>query len=107
VTAPGAAAPRPATRGDRLRDLAAVACLVVGAGLVVASHLGMRRLATGPIVVAQGEYAIVQFNRYYYVELAGYVLVLVGIVVGVASYVAYARRGRVSPDAAPDVTDRT
>jgi hypothetical protein len=107
VSATGATAPRPVTRGDRLRDFMAVACVVAGAGLVVASHLGMRRLATGPIVVPQGEYAIVQFNRYYYVELAGYVVALVGIVVGIASYVIYARRARAGPDAAPGATDRT
>jgi hypothetical protein len=91
------------SRGDRLRDLAALVLVVAGVGLVLASHVGMQRLATQPIVVHPGEWAVTQYARYRYVELAGYAMAAAGVAVGIASYLVHARRN----DAGVDRTSQT
>ena len=82
------------SRADRIRDGVALLLVVAGIGLVLGSHAGMQRLATNTIVVPKGEWAVAQFTRYYYVEIAGYVAAVVGIAVGAWSYLLHARRGR-------------
>lgn len=80
------------TRVDRVRDAVALAFVVAGAVLILVSHAGMRRLATQPIVVAHGEFAIVRFERYSTVERWGFVVGAVGVAIGIASFVLHARR---------------
>jgi hypothetical protein len=97
---PASAADRPPSmsRGDRIRDLVALVLVVAGIGLVVVSHSGMQGLATQAIVVRPGEWAMSQYMHFRYLELTGYALAIVGIVVGVVSYLVRARRNAAGVD---------
>jgi hypothetical protein len=114
VTAPGAGAPppptagdsatnvsRPTTRADRIRDAVALALVLGGVALVLVSHAGMQKLATQPIVVAKGQTAVAIWDKFAYIELAGYAAAVIGLLVGFVSYIIHARRGKPSPGAPP------
>jgi hypothetical protein len=88
---PAGAPPAPPTRMDRFRDLLALTLIVSGMVLVFASHIGMRRLATQPIVVAHGEWAISQYMHFRRIELIGYVAAVAGLLAGIWSYVIHAQ----------------
>lgn len=82
------------TKGDRVRDVVALVLVLGGIVLVLVSHAGMQRLATQPIVVAKGQAAFSAWNTYAYIELAGWATTVIGIIVGITSYIIHARRGR-------------
>jgi hypothetical protein len=86
-------------RGDRARDGLALLLVVMGVILVLFSNSGMHRLATQPIVVAKGEWAMTQYEHYRRLGLLGYLAALAGIGFGIWSYLLHARRGQT--DAAP------
>lgn len=88
-------------RRDRLLDVVALVLIVIGVGTVVFSHLGMQRLATQPIVVRPGEWAIAQFARYREIELGGYAIAGAGVVAGIASYLLHSRRREAASDRNP------
>jgi hypothetical protein len=96
---PVRAVPAPPTRIDRFRDVLALTLIVLGMILVFVSHVGMRQLATQPIVVAHGEWAITQYVHFRRIELIGYVAAIAGLVAGIWSYVLHAKARR--PGAAP------
>jgi hypothetical protein len=87
-------------RGDRLRDGLALLLVALGVALVLVSNAGMHRLATQPIVVAHGEWAIAQYDHYRRLGMLGYVAAIAGIATGIWSYLRHARTGPAS--AAPD-----
>lgn len=87
------AAASPPSRGDRFRDVLALTLIVLGLILVLVSHAGMQRLASQPIVVAHGTWAINQWVHFRRIELIGYVAAAAGLVAGVWSYVMHAKRG--------------
>jgi energy-converting hydrogenase Eha subunit C len=68
--------------------------VLAGIGLMLASHSGMQRLATQPIVVEKGQAAFAQYNHYLYLAYAGRAVILVGVIVAIASYVIHIRRHR-------------
>lgn len=96
---PARAAPAPPTRMDRFRDVLALTLIVLGMLLIFVSHVGMHRLATQPIVVAHGEWAITQYVHFRRVELIGYVAAAAGLLAGIWSYVLHAKGP--TRDAAP------
>jgi hypothetical protein len=79
--------------GDRARDGLALLLVVVGIVLVLFSNSGMHRLATQPIVVAKGEWAVTQYEHYRRLGLLGYLAALAGVGFGIWSYLLHARRG--------------
>jgi hypothetical protein len=93
---PDATGPTPVaspSHGDRFRDVLALTLLVLGLILVLVSHAGMQRLATQPIVVAHGNWAINQWVHFRRLEQIGYVSAAAGLVAGIWSYVMHAKRG--------------
>jgi hypothetical protein len=90
---PAPSAKRVAAKADRLRDLIALALVLAGIALMLVSHSGMQQLATQPIVLAKGEPAFAQYNHYKYLDYAGRAVIVIGIMVGFASYLIHARRG--------------
>jgi peptidoglycan/LPS O-acetylase OafA/YrhL len=99
VTTPEGTPPPPArssgtTTADRLRDALALLLVVIGLALTVAAFIGNRRLASQPIVVAAGQSAFSLWMRNYYMEFAGYALIVAGVLVGIVSFAMHARRGR-------------
>jgi hypothetical protein len=74
--------------------MVALVLVVGGVILVLVSHAGMQRLASQPIVVAKGQSAGSIWNTYAYIELAGQAIAVIGIIVGITSYIIHARRGR-------------
>ncbi len=84
--------PQITTRADRVRDIIALVLVLGGICLILVSHNGMQRLATQPIVVAKGQTAGAVWNKYAYIDLAGRAAAIIGVVVGIVSYVLHARR---------------
>jgi hypothetical protein len=87
------------SRGDRLRDVLALVLVVGGIGLVLLSNSGMHRLATQPIVVAHGEWAMAQYEHYRRLGMLGYIVALAGIATGIWSYLHLARARQASAEA--------
>jgi hypothetical protein len=83
----------PPSPGDRLRDVLALTLLVLGVILILVSHAGMQRLASQPIVVAHGNWAINQWVHFRRIELIGYGAAASGLVAGIWSYIVHAKRG--------------
>ena len=77
-----------------MRDIIALLLVVGGICLILISHIGMQRLATQPILVAKGQSAGSIWNTYEYIDLAGRGAAIIGVVVGIVSYVLHARRGK-------------
>lgn len=94
ASVPTATSPAGTTRGDRVRDAIAIGLVILGAVMVLVAHNVNTRLATQPIVTPKGHTAFSVWLRYYYVDLAGWGAILVGVLFGVASYVVHARRIR-------------
>ena len=101
MTQPARGAPAPevpasdgTTRGDRVRDAIALILILVGIVLVVVAYRVNTQLATHPIVVPKGHTAFGVWLHNYYMELAGYAAILVGVILGVASYIMHERRTR-------------
>jgi hypothetical protein len=82
------------TRADRVRDAIALTLILVGIVLVVVAFRVNTRLATHAIVVPPGHSAFAVWLHNYYMELAGYAAILIGVIVGVASYIVHERRTR-------------
>jgi hypothetical protein len=76
-----------------LRDLIALGLVLAGIALMLVSHSGMQHLATQPIVLAKGEPAFAQYNHYKFLDYAGRGVIVIGIIVGIASYLIHSRRG--------------
>jgi len=83
-----------ATRGDRIRDGIALILIVAGVVLAVFAFVSNNRLATQPIIVAQGQTAYSIWYRNYLMDFGGYALIALGVLVGLGSYIAHARRAR-------------
>jgi hypothetical protein len=90
------------SRGDRLRDVLALVLVVGGIGLVLLSNSGMHRLATQPIVVAHGEWAMAQYEHYRRLGMLGYIVALAGIATGIWSYIRLARARQASAEASAE-----
>ena len=84
------------SKGDRVRDLVALVLVLVGIVLILVSHAGMQRLASQPIVVAKGQWASSVWTTYAYIDYAGRAAAIIGIIVGIASYIIHRRRVRAS-----------
>ncbi len=82
------------TRGDRVRDAIALTLVLIGIALVVVAYRVNTQLATHAIVVPPGHSAFTLWLHNYYLELAGYAAILVGVILGVVSYVVHERRTR-------------
>ncbi len=82
------------TRADRVRDAIALTLILVGIVLVVVAHRVYSQLATHAIVVPPGQSAFAVWLHNYYMELAGYAAILVGVILGVVSYIVHERRTR-------------
>jgi len=91
--APGAV-PARTTRADRIRDAIALILVLAGIVLAVFAFVSNHQLATQPIVVAKGQTACSIWFRNYIMDFAGYGLILLGVLVGLASYILHARRTR-------------
>jgi hypothetical protein len=59
----------------------------------------MHRLATQPIVVAHGEWAMAQYEHYRRLGMLGYIVALAGIATGIWSYLHLARARQASAEA--------
>jgi hypothetical protein len=92
---PRASAPAPG-KADRLRDLAALVLVVVGAALYLYAHLGMRRLAARSGYAPRGVWLMPQFDHYSRASRVGVWAVAAGVAVGVWSFLALRARARAS-----------
>ena len=81
------------TRGDRVRDAVALTLVVLGIVLVVFAFRVNTQLAAHPDVAPKG-HAFGVWLHNYYLELAGYASILVGVILGIASYIMHDRRTR-------------
>ena len=77
--------------GARRRDLIALVILAAGAAIAVYGYLGLHTMASKPIVREAGHQAIARAISYNNVVIAGWVVMAVGIVAVVWSFVAYRR----------------
>jgi hypothetical protein len=84
------------TRADRVRDAIALTLILVGIVLVVVAYRVNTQLATHAIVVPPGHSAFAVWLHNYYMELAGYAAILVGVILGVVSYIMHERRTRLA-----------
>ncbi len=82
------------TRADRVRDAIALTLILVGIVLVVVAYRVNTRLVSHAIVVPPGQSAFAVWLHNYYMELAGYAAILVGVILGVVSYIMHERRTR-------------
>lgn len=82
------------TRGDRVRDAIALILILVGIVLVVVAYRVNTQLAAHPNDVAKGHSAFAVWLHNYYMELAGYAAILVGVILGIVSYIVHDRRTR-------------
>jgi hypothetical protein len=82
------------TRGDRVRDAVALVLILVGIVLVVVAYRVNTQLAANPNEVAKGHSAFAVWLHNYYMELAGYAAILVGVILGIVSYIVHDRRTR-------------
>jgi hypothetical protein len=73
---------RPVTAGDRRRDLAALALVLVGAAVMLHAHFGMRDLAALRVTLAEGEYYMNRYNTYQSRSVVGVGLIASGVIVG-------------------------
>jgi hypothetical protein len=79
-------------RIDRLRDGVALILVLLGIMLTLLSNTGMHRLATQPIVLAHGEWAVVRYEHFRRLGMLGYLATIAGIGAGIWSYTLHARR---------------
>ncbi len=79
-------------RSDRLRDGVALVLVLLGIVLILLSNAGMHRLATQPIVVAHGEWAVVRWEHFRRLAMLGYLATIAGVGAGIWSYRLHARR---------------
>jgi hypothetical protein len=79
-------------RSDRLRDGVALILVLLGIMLILLSNAGMHRLATQPIVVAHGEWAVAQYEHFRRLAMLGYFATIAGLGTGIWSYRLHARR---------------
>jgi hypothetical protein len=79
-------------RSDRLRDGLALVLVLLGIVLIVLSNSGMHRLATQPIVLARGEWAVARYDHFRRLALLGYLATIAGVAAGIWSYTLHARR---------------
>jgi hypothetical protein len=82
----------PPGRSERLRDAAALILVLAGIVLILLSNAGMHRLATQPIVLAHGEWAVVRYEHFRRMAMLGYLATLAGLGTGIWSYRLHARR---------------
>jgi hypothetical protein len=79
-------------RSDRLRDGIALVLVLLGIMLILLSNGGMHRLATQPIVLAHGEWAVARYEHFRRLAMLGYLATIAGIGAGIWSYTLHARR---------------
>lgn len=75
----------------RRRDLVALVILAAGAAIAVYGYLGLRTMASKPIVREAGHQAIERAISYNNVVMAGWVIIAIGILAVVWSFVANRR----------------
>jgi hypothetical protein len=79
-------------RSDRLRDGVALVLVLLGIVLILLSNAGMHRLATQPIVLAHGEWAVARYDHFRRLGMLGYLATIAGVGTGIWSYLLHARR---------------
>jgi uncharacterized membrane protein YphA (DoxX/SURF4 family) len=79
-------------RSDRLHDAVALILVLLGIMLILLSNAGMHRLATQPIVLAHGEWAVARYEHFRRLAMLGYLATLAGLGAGIWSYRLHARR---------------
>ncbi|MFI5249911.1 MAG: hypothetical protein ACHQTF_08070 [Gemmatimonadales bacterium] len=79
-------------RSDRLRDAVALVLVLLGIALILLSNAGMHRLATQPIVLAHGEWAVARYEHFRRLGMLGYLATVAGLGAGIWSYTLHARR---------------
>lgn len=77
---------------DRKRDLVAVSLLVVGAALFLYGFLGLRGMATKPIVAARGHSAVAAADVFWYLSRAGTAVIIAGVIAVAWSFWRHHRR---------------
>lgn len=82
---------------DRRRDVAAVVILLAGAALYGYGFLGLHALATKPIVLPRGEFALARFDHFWYLSRAGATLILIGVAAVAWSFWRHRRRRHAHP----------
>jgi hypothetical protein len=75
--------------GDRRRDLAALALVLVGAAIMLSSHFGMRDLAALRVTLAEGEYYMNRYNTYQSRSVVGAGFIAAGVIVGLWALVRH------------------
>jgi len=75
----------------RRRDLIALLILALGAATAVYGYLGLHNMASKPIVRVRGQQAIERAISYNNVVIAGWVIIAVGILAVVWSFMANRR----------------
>jgi hypothetical protein len=79
-------------RSDRLRDGVALVLVLMGIMLILLSNAGMHQLATQPIVLAHGEWAVARYEHFRRLAMLGYVSTIAGLGAGIWSYTLHSRR---------------
>lgn len=75
----------------RRRDLIALLILAAGAATAVYGYLGLHHMAWKPIVRVRGQQAMARAIAYNNIVIAGWVIIAIGILAVVWSFVAHRR----------------